>query len=299
MIYSLLQKEHNKSVSAISSFELNCDIDDLCCVDKFGFLFSSTSSHCVGLVTNEGELTYPWLGKLNQSGMKNGNKEVSLMESPSSVCYDKESEICYVVEHQGRVFRRIDIQSPYIAAIIGGSDQKKIDQHYRGSFKTGAVIASDINGSGFVYMANSVMNRIFWFRPSKVNLFAGSGKRGYCTSNNFKACMFNAPEGIACNGKDIIVSDTGNSCIRLIQSDGVKVVAGFPMRPGDKDGKGSDSLLTSPKKIRAKKGFAYFIDGNKIKHLTLSSYQVETIYESEKVVSIDLLDKKLFILERE
>jgi len=101
--------------------------------------------------------------------------------------------------------------------------------------------------------------------------------------------QFNSPSGIACEGSNVYISDSGNRCIRLVKPPAIYTVAGNPT---------PDSPFIYPRKLRMAKGTGFVVDQNQVKQFSSRSGKVETIEDFNYVVSLDT-DKTeyLYVLE--
>jgi DNA-binding beta-propeller fold protein YncE len=86
-----------------------------------------------------------------------------------------------------------------------------------------------------------------------VHTLAGNGKFGFADGRASKAC-FNSPEGVAVDRDgNVIVADTGNHCIRLINCSGeVSTLAGSRV-PGRGDGTGRKAHFNTPTAVAINK----------------------------------------------
>lgn len=99
---------------------------------------------------------------------------------------------------------------------------------------------------GATYVCDTHNNRILSVQSdNKAYVWAGNGP-GYSDGRQDQA-RFSSPLGVGVErGGAVIVSDTGNHCIRRIWGGLVRTFAGVPRRQGDRDGLGTDALFSSP-----------------------------------------------------
>lgn len=279
MKYILLQKR--LSVNKIEKFctlKLESPIKDICMCKNTGVLF--LTNYSIGLINLEGDVFYPWVTGFNQL---------------SSACFDGKNS-CYLVELNGSEIKKLQLSTRETQSILDGvANCKKIKLYFS------KVNCDEDNDTAItyaqhktLYWVSSLINRCFKIKDISLEHLVGNGKEGYSLSNDPKSCMLNKPSGIASNNGDVYISDA-NSCIRIVNKDGISLVAGRPGIKGHEDGK--ESLLTHPTKIKTTKRTVYFIDDNKIKSLSYSDNTVTTIANFERVVSIDVDDQNLYIMQ--
>jgi len=265
-------------------------------IDNFIFLVLFKSNHCIGMI-NKNVMNVSWLGLANNRGERNGAGIFASLDYPSSICRSKKGNICYVVESGGAKIRRVDVYTGYMSKIFGDVIEKKMDK-YIGNRKSIENIETDccIGENDSIYWASSHLHRGFKFFNSDVVSLVGNGKAGYTVSSSTSDCMVNYPSGIAINGKDVYMADSGNHCIRKLSKDSFCVVAGNPLKAGDEDG--LVSLLNDPRKLKIDKNILYFLDGKKIKYMALNNKNIGTVYPSDKIIAMDVDNGNLFVLEQ-
>lgn len=114
---------------------------------------------------------------------------------------------------------------------------------------------------------------------SWVYTLSGTGDAGY-KEGNLKDAMFCMPSGIAADADgNIYVADTGNHCIRKINSDGVtSLVAGVPENAGLKDGSCEEALFMEPASVAVgKDGTIYVADAGNQRIRKISNGEVTTL----------------------
>ena len=134
--------------------------------------------------------------------------------------------------------------------------------------------------------------KINGFENWEVKNIIGSGVPGYSVSNNIQFCMLNDPQGIAYWDDSVFICDTGNSCIRKVSKNAVRIIAGKPNTPGDVDGGSSISLLKNPTRIKIENGLGYFLDNKKVKYLNVNSGDVGMVLNSSSVTAIATDERK-------
>jgi hypothetical protein len=264
--------------------DINTDffISDFRYIEKFGFLLCFPKDNCIGYIDLNNKVKIPW---------------VSNLKEPYSICNSKYS--FYIMEDQGERIQQLDISSGYVHSVFGKSIEKDISKYFS---KIKDVkdyrVSCDVGNNGTIYWCNNLLNRCFKFGSPDFRNYIGSGKRGYAVSNDLNYVLLNDPSGLCWENNSLYISDAGNSCIRKCDGKSIQTIIGNPNKCGNNDGKGLDCLLNRPSKIKGNKGVFYFIDNLFIKIFSLSDLYCRTIYESPNVVSVDIVNRDLFILEK-
>jgi DNA-binding beta-propeller fold protein YncE len=129
------------------------------------------------------------------------------------------------------------------------------DPKQPGGFANGASSSARFNephgvaldGSGRVYVADTVNNRIRVIEHGLVITLAGDGIPGLLNGPAAKA-RFNQPKGIAVLGAKIYVADTENHCVRVIENGSVSTLAGDGT-PGMVDGLAEKARFHEPRGV--------------------------------------------------
>ncbi|HEY4301424.1 MAG TPA: hypothetical protein VGM73_11145 [Candidatus Didemnitutus sp.] len=138
----------------------------------------------------------------------------------------------------------------------GGTSVSTTGLNGSGSFLHPGGVAADTLGN--IYIVDTQHNSIKRVTTSGgVSTFAGSGSAGSADGSATTA-TFNAPTGITLGNLNVLyVTDTGNSLIRQIATDGtVTTIAGSPTARGNTDGTGSGATFSSPTGIVIDSAFA-------------------------------------------
>jgi len=272
--------------SLILNIDTDLEITDICYVDKIGFLLLLPEHHCVGKIS-DGKIDIPWIGQLNQGGIKDGS--LAKLDHPSSMCYLKDQDLCFIIESGGSRIRKIQLWNKHAVALLGENSYGRLSSFFVnvddiGALKTDCGV--DIRGN--IYWVVDGINRCFKYdvNMGDIECYAGDGHSGFSVSNNLHSCRLNNPRGIFVDEKAIYLSDAKNYCIRKVTDGMISIVTGNPLKNA-----------IYPTKIRGCKNTLYFINGNEIKYSV--NNDVGVLYESEGIISIDADDKKnLFILEK-
>lgn len=270
---SLFKKPFGISkTEVLCNFEVNSVVKDFCACGDFGFLFLSDGY--IGKINTKNEVIFPWIKEISEA---------------SSLCYVENRKSCYVVEGAGRYIREVRLSNGnFLSVLCGSLLESKIGHHFSKTPKIdNDITAITLTEDGLFYWASAQLNKCFCYKNNNLFVFMGNGRAGYSLSNNPQSCVLDSPSGLT-SYKDRIYICDNNHCIRAVDSDGIKIVAGHPYERGDRDGMVGDSLLDSPSKIKKGKHAAYFIDGGNIKSLLFASNVVKTVLNVEGVMALDV-----------
>jgi len=270
---SLFKKPFGTSKTEIlCNFEVNSVVQDFCACGDFGFLFLSDGY--IGKINTKNEVIFPWIRDINEA---------------SSLCYVENRKSCYVVGGAGRCIGEVRLSDGNFSLVLCGSVlESKIGHHFSKTPKIdNNITAITFTEGGIFYWVSAQLNKCFCYKNNDLSVFMGNGRAGYSLSNNPQSCMLDSPSGLT-SYKDRIYICDNNHCIRAVDSDGIKIVAGHPYERGDRGGMVGDSLLDSPSKIKKGKHSAYFIDCGKIKSLLFANNMVKEVLSVEGVMGLDV-----------
>jgi hypothetical protein len=298
-MYTILCKElFKENITTISDFNIEAEIDDICYLSKdYGIAFSIPNRQCLALLKNK-EVIYPWVGILDREIKVFADRRQSLLSYPSSLSCSKDGNVIFVVEKNGLSVAKVETCSRSVFSTMDNLSIGKTNNLFSGNsdnFKS----YLDYN-EGYVYLSCEKINMSFVIptNASSMKNFVGTGIPRYSVCSNFAQSDLRSPTGISFNGTRVYIADNGNNCIRSVYGDKIELVVGFPGFIDSKDGQGTSALLKSVSKIRARGQNVCFLDDNKIRMFKESNRRVYTIYESKNLVTFDLKDDKLYILEK-
>ena len=311
MIHKLsTYKYGSMGVNSLFDIDVEHQIIDICYYKDYGYFFISKYSNTIGHIDidNDGKIENDFIGNPNEnSGCKNGRMEYSSFDSPCAIRYSVFHNGLVILENHGKQIRKVSREIYHATSMIDYTEKENMEKRFVKNKRNYDLCDFEIADSGAMYWVVGAINKGFKSEFCTFDHFFGSGRSGYSHSTNVLSSDFNSPSGICVNGSDIYVADTFNHCIRKIvkkYSDvnvsDVSIVAGNPLISGDKDGIKNDCLLMCPTKMISLKKCCYFIDHHKIKCLSLADNAVNTIYESDDIITIsDNGEDKLIIVEVE
>lgn len=278
----------------ITSFESEFSACELCKADKFGFLIAFKKNHFIGLINNKNEMISPWLGFPDKAGDKNSSGINARICYPSSLCYSKKTNSCYLVHNGGTRLKKINLHMTYPSDVFGTVLCSKMDKYISKVKKIEDINTKCcVDEKEVIYWSIDNLHRCFKYKNCDVDEVAGNGRPNHFVSNASNNPL-NFPSGVVYDNDSVYICDTNNHCIKSF-SDKMLIVAGDPLKCGDEDG--NDALLISPYCIRKSRRSLYFLDNGKIKYFSLGNKAVGTIYSSNNIVSIDADDNNIYILE--
>jgi sugar lactone lactonase YvrE len=237
--------------------------------------------YSISLVSGTGTPAQPNLG--------NNPAISSPLESPRGIVIDKSSNIYF-----GEKYRilKINSSSGIISSLAGGTTLCANATDPCGDGDS-ALVSKFINISDIeldsdlnIYIADAGMNKIRKIDAlsGDISTIAGTGESAYLGNGSIATdAKLKNPEGVAISDTGIVyIADTGNHCIRKIESNNISLVAGIPETSGfSGDGALATSAnLNAPTDISLdKEGNIYFSDtGNHcIRKINVSDGKISTV----------------------
>ena len=262
MKFRLIHKKLGvKSIGTFSEFECS-NIRDICFINgKF-------------LCLNDNSLL-----EINDSGCT----EVLSIDNPMSICPSFNNQ-AYIVYNGG--IKSVNTLNYYATDAMGLKECKPIFHSLSKIGLRDIYIHTYKNITGF---AVSPIHKVYRMKKIVIDKEIGSGIPEYSVSNNLNHSSLSNPQGIVIYDENtIIVSDTGNGCIRSFGKSH-SIIAGKP----------KDSSI-APRKLLLdrKKDILYYLSKNYLKSVLIDGSKDIVLYESETIKSIVLKDDgKVYILE--
>ena len=205
-------------------------------------------------------------GKANEPGNIDGTGSEARFNKPHGLVVVGDSVI-YVCDMKSHTIRKVTYDG-VVTTYAGVMDQQGVADGFRtvATFNQPEAIAVNSKGELFVADTYNYTVRKIALNSEVTTLAGVAGKAGYVDGNGVSA-LFNRPNGIAIDGKDIIyITDSdydgegGNCLVRKITPDGkVSTIAGIPSKPGHTDGIPGVSQLDRPVGIAVTQDGVIFI----------------------------------------
>jgi hypothetical protein len=269
------------------------------------FKFPEESTNRINdiLYIEEGVFALALNNKVIISKGRSSNEDIEGIFNPISITYSKSMRKIFVLQDNGEIKEAdpFDLNCP--AESILEEETSKLIKNYceRGEkLKIPSKFSMSVNHLGHIYVSIASENSCFQIKGKNLESRYGNGKPGYSTSSNWNLCRFNQPGGVRCDKSNIYISDSGNSCIRKIEGSNISVIAGFPGKEGDEEGKKTEARLNRPEKITVMNKMGFFKDTQRIKYISFSKDNyVGSVYQSKNdLISFDVDESRnLFILE--
>ena len=277
-----IKKNAVKKIIDVAEIETDSPITDFAIKSENEIFFSH--GHSIGIIDSE-FITPFWSGPQDaEDELVFGSIEQSTYLHPSSIFYCKSDRNLYTVENCGRFIRKIEIGTDYTYSIIDGTCKITLDKIFSKS-PACCKTSIDIDEFGNIYWSSEIVNRCFKFSGSNVNVLAGNGRAGYSTFNDPSLSHLNFPNGICTLNDSVLISDTNNGLIRMINKKGI-----FPLV----------SNLKSPRNIQKIDKRLVFIDGDSsIKTVSLDGKtQPFEIYKGNEIVNIHPYGSDIYVMEK-
>jgi sugar lactone lactonase YvrE len=186
--------------------------------EPFGLAFGPDG----GLFISDGEA-----GKIWRADKTGALSVVTVkVNTPSAMTFDKNGNL-YVADSGSHTIKKIDIAKDEVSIAAGVENKSGYADGDAGTALFNAPIGIAIDENDRIYVADTYNDRIRMIENGKVSTLAGSAQ-GFADSDNAPQAKFDTPCGLAVT-KDggLLVADTGNKRIRLIDKSGkVSTIAG-------------------------------------------------------------------------
>jgi len=188
------------------------------CTDWSGNVYLSDAEKHIILKVTEGGIIQLLAGEAGISGTTNGLCENARFNEPMGIDCDRSGNI-YVADCGNNQIRKIDtngnvsLLAGSLTGVAGSTDGANFDAKFN------KPVDVKVDASGNVYISDTGNNKIRLIRGAITVTAAGTGVAGDVLGAGDVA-QFDAPYGISCDrsGK-IFVADSGNSKIKMIQTD--------------------------------------------------------------------------------
>ncbi len=239
--------------------------------EKFGEPFG-IAYHNGEVFVSDGENGKIWRSK----DLQNFTALTDKLDTPSAIAFDENGDL-FVADSGSHTIKKINVENGEVEIVAGTANKKGYADGEAKSalFNAPIGIAAAENK---IYIADTYNDKIRVVEKGQVSTLAGSEK-GFADGIGNQA-KFDTPCGIAVtkNGK-LIVADTGNRRLRLIENDGqVSTTAGNGNQES-LDGFPLQAAFIEPSAVTVDdSGVIYVADGNSIRALGRGTFPfVETV----------------------
>lgn len=221
-------------------------------------IVADSENHRIRRITAAGEVTT--FAGTGVAGFANGNGGTAQFEHPAGIAIDSGGNF-YVADKSNHRIRRItpagEVSTFAGSGVAGFADGAAATAKFL--YPAGVAVDADDN----VYVADSGNHRIRKITATSgtVTTLAGSGTAGF-GDGAAAGAQFSSPQALAVGATGLVVlADTGNQRIRVIDSGNVYTLAGSGAE-GFLDGPGTSAQFASPTGIAIDgDGVAYVADG--------------------------------------
>ena len=190
------------------------------------------------------------------AGSAGGTGTNAQFDAPFGAVAIPSSSVLVVADATNHRIRLLDVSSGAVTTLAGSSPSGTTDATGASAAFYGPQGVAVISSSNVVVVADTANNRIrlITYPGGVVTTLAGNSTSSYSDGTGTNA-MFSGPKGVAVtSGGVIVVADSGNNCIRLVDptSGVVSTLAGLcdaTAGSGTNDGAGTDAKFSSPNGI--------------------------------------------------
>lgn len=186
------------------------------------------------------------------------------LSTPSSIAFDQNGDLI-VADSGAHVIKRVKIDGGEVEVIAGIEGQMGFADGDAKSAKFNAPIGIAVSNSGKIFVADTYNDRIRVIENGQVSTVAG-GVQGFSDGAG-SAAKFDTPCGIALrNDGKLIVADTGNFRIRVIEENGITWTLAGTGRQDLTDGLLNEATFVEPRAIVLDEfGTIFVADGDAIR----------------------------------
>ncbi len=214
------------------------------------------------------------------------------LNTPSAIAFDVTGNLI-VADTGSHTVRSID-PSGKVSVIAGITGRSGLDDGASGVAAFNGPIGVTVAKDGRIYVADTYNDRIRQIKDGVVSTIAGSS-RGFADGTGGNA-KFDTPTGLAMWGDKLLIADSGNGRIRVVETDGsVWTLTGSG--PDElADGLLANAGLDQPSAI-AVDGMdrIYFTDGNAVRCIDAAPFpSVRTLSSDRRGILDDTVHRSLF-----
>lgn len=208
----------------------------------------------------------------------------TIYRNVSSLFIDK--NIIYAVEDGGSQIKKISVNDFYSSDMLSCDSLLECKKLFsKNPYMIDVVTNVCVNKYGYVYWTVDKLHRCLVIKNGMFYSILGTGRSGYCVSNKLNECMLSFPVGVTCSDNGVIMSDTCNNCIRLIENDTCRTII---------------TNINKPRNVKFYNGKVFFISENCIFSLD-EKYKLinQPIYDGKNIFDFFYSEKCFYIVQEE
>lgn len=201
--------------------------------------------------------------------------------TPSGIAFDANGDLI-VADAGTHTIKRVRIASGAVESVAGIENQKGDADGEANAALFNAPIGVAVAGNK-IYVADTYNDKIRVVENGRVTTIAG-GEQGYSEAGSGGAARFDTPCGLAIWKNKLLVADTGNRRLRVVENDGRTWTLAGNGVGNSADGLVSEAGFVEPLAIAvAASGVIYVADGNAIRAIGRRFFPfVETVTDTKR-----------------
>ncbi|MEO7539635.1 MAG: hypothetical protein ABIV21_06385 [Pyrinomonadaceae bacterium] len=188
------------------------------------------------------------------------------LDTPSAIAFDKAGNLI-VADTGANTIRSVDTKGA-VSTIAGTGGRAGFADGDAAAALFNAPIGLAVDEGGRIFVADTYNDRIRVIENGQVRTLAGGGVRGFADGAG-QAARFDTPCGVAVWQDKLVVADTVNRRVRVVEPDGrVWTLAGDGVEGDLKDGSPVAARFVEPTAVAVdKQGGIFIADGNAIRRI--------------------------------
>lgn len=203
------------------------------------------------------------------------------LDTPSAIAFDKGGNLI-VADSGSNTIRSVDSKGS-VTTIAGVEGKAGFTDGDAGSALFNGPIGLAIDNGGRIFVADTYNDRIRVIENGQVRTIAGGSVRGFADGPG-EAARFDTPCGVTAWRDKLVVADTANRRLRVVESDGrVWTLAGDGTDGDLKDGFPMTARFVQPTAVAVDElGAVYVADGNAIRRVGGGAFAYVTTISDQR-----------------